>query len=87
MTIRLYWTKTMATEAGSSVGPVELFAGDRPDHETPTEWVSARILLDQTNEKSLALIQIAALSKARDLIDDEIQHLESVYDANEQVPR
>ena len=87
MTIRLHWTKTIATEASSSVGPVELFAGDRPDHEAPTEWVSARILLDQTNDKSLALIQIAALSKVRDLIDDEIQRLESVYDANEQVPR
>jgi uncharacterized small protein (DUF1192 family) len=49
--------------------------------------ISARVLVADTNVKSLALLQIAALSKARALLDDEIQRLEGLYRASERSQR
>jgi hypothetical protein len=36
--------------------------------EQSTEWITARVTLDEPNVKSLALLQIAALKKLRDLL-------------------
>jgi hypothetical protein len=84
---RLYWTKMQATEPPNALGAVELFAADRPEDESPTEWISARVLVDDINVKSLALLQIAALSKARGLIVEEIRRLEGLYRASERSQR
>lgn len=87
MPVRLYWTKMKATEVPSALGLVELFGADRPEDESPTEWISGRILVDDTNVMSLALLQIAALSKLRALVSDEIARLEGLYRASERSQR
>jgi uncharacterized small protein (DUF1192 family) len=87
MSIRLYWTKMTAADPPSGVGQIELFAADQPESAEPQELISARVLVADTNVKSLALLQIAALSKARALLDDEIQRLEGLYRASERSQR
>ena len=87
MPVRLDWTKMAATEPPSGVGFVELFAGDSPEDESPEEWISARVLIDDTNVKSLALLQLAALRKVRDLLTDESDRLGRLYQASERSQR
>ncbi len=87
MAIVLHWTKTQVSVMPFAAAPVEFFAGDQSEDQSPSEWISGRVLVDNTNVKSLAQVQIAALSKARDLIDEEIQRLGDFYRASEQAQR
>jgi len=76
-----------ATDAGMPVGFVVLFAGDGDDVETSKEWISAQVKVDTPNTKSLALLQIAALEKMRDLLKSESERLSTPYHASEKVQR
>jgi hypothetical protein len=79
MGIRIQWTRINANDVATSVGFVNLFAGDGVDVETSKEWISARVTLDETSVKSLALLQIAAVRKVRDLLTDESERLGRLY--------
>jgi hypothetical protein len=87
MPIRVQWTRMNANDVATSVGFVNLFAGDGVDVETSKEWISARVNLDETNVKSLALLQIAAVRKARDLLTDESERLGRLYHESEKSER
>jgi hypothetical protein len=76
-----------ATDVATSVGFVDLFAGDGGDVETSKEWISARVKIDAQNILSLALLQIAAVEKARDLLDEEAKRLGNAYRTSERVQR
>jgi hypothetical protein len=81
MALKVRWTKMGATDAAMPVGFVDLFVGDGDDAETSKEWISARVKVDEPNTKSLALLQIAAVAKARDLLDEETKRLGTLYHA------
>jgi hypothetical protein len=83
MPVRLYWTTMAATEPPSHIGLVDLYIGDKPEDAAPTEWIRARVLVDEPNVKSLALLQIAALRKVRDLLTDESDRLGHIKQASD----
>jgi hypothetical protein len=85
--LKIRWTKMDATDARMPVGFVVLFAGDGDSAETSKEWISARVKVDAPNIKSLALLQIAALWKARDLLNSESERLSNLYHAGEKSQR
>ncbi len=87
MSAQLRSMKTCATEAGTPVGVVEIFVGDANAADQSEQWISARVILDDTNVKSLALLQIAAVRKARDLLTDESDRLARLYQASERSQR
>ena len=87
MAIELRWTKTAANPAAEPVGLVELFVGDAGNAESSQQCISARVSVDDTNVKSLALLQIAALRKARDLLTDESERLGNLYHESERPRR
>jgi hypothetical protein len=87
MALKVRWTKMEATDVAEPVGFVDLFAGDGDDVERSKQWLSARVKLDAPNIKSLALLQIAAVEKARDLLDEEAKRLSNAYRASERVQR
>ena len=76
-----------ATDAGAPVGFVALFAGDGDGVETSKEWISAQVKVDAPNIKSLALLQIAALEKMRDLLKSESERLSTRYHASGKAQR
>ncbi len=87
MALKVRWTRMEATDVATPVGSVELFVGDGDDVERSEQWLSARVKLDTPNIKSLALLQIAAVEKARDLLDEEAKRLGNAYRASERVQR
>lgn len=87
MALKVRWTKMEATDVAMPVGYVDLFAGDNDDVETSKEWISARVKIDAQNILSLALLQIAAVEKVRDLLDEEAKRLGSAYRTSEKVQR
>ena len=87
MSLKIRWTKMDATDAAMPVGFVSLFAGDGDSIETSKEWISARVKVDELNIKSLALLQIAALGKARGLLESESERLSTLYRASEKAQR
>jgi len=76
-----------ATDVATPVGFVDLFAGDGDAVETSKEWISARVKIDAQNTLSLALLQIATVEKARDLLDAEAKRLGSAYRTSEKAQR
>jgi hypothetical protein len=87
MPLKLRWTKMGSNDVAVQVGFVDLFAGDGDDAETSREWISARVNIDEPNIKSLALLQIAVVEKARDLLKSESERLSTLYRASEKAQR
>jgi hypothetical protein len=87
MTIQLRWTKMATNDVGAPLGVVDLFVGDAADSETSKEWISARVKVAQPNILSHALLEIAAVEKARDLLNAESERLSILYRASETAQR
>ncbi len=87
MAVEIRSMTTPGSAAGSPVGYVEIMMGDGPDAERSKEWISARVKLDDTSAKSLALLQIAAVRKVRDLLTDESERLSNLYQGTERSQR
>jgi len=66
-------------------GLVSFFAGDGADATQSTLWIAGQIASDEQSMKSLALNQLNALHRARDLIDGEIARLTPLYRQAERV--
>jgi hypothetical protein len=67
-----------------AAGATSFFVSDADDAEQSGQWISGRVISALPSGKSLALHQLAALVKARDLIDGEIARLTGLYQASEQ---
>ncbi len=87
MAAKIRSMSVLGSEAGRSVGYVEIALGDFEDAEQSTEWITARMRLDEPTTHSLALLQIAAVRKARDLLTDESDRLSNLYQATERSQR
>jgi hypothetical protein len=70
-------------DALKTAGSVSFFAGTSTDAAQSTLWISGQIESDMPNMKSLALHQLKALGKVRDLIDGEIARLTRLYEQAE----
>ena len=71
-------------DARSQAGLVSFRAGDADDAAQSHEWISGQVQSGLPTMKSIALQQIAALKRARELIADEIQRLSVLYQEAEQ---
>jgi hypothetical protein len=73
-----------ATRPHDPVAYVQFFAGDGADVEQSEQWIRGQVPAGLPAMKSVALLQIVALQRARDLLDEEIQRLTRLYEAAEQ---
>jgi hypothetical protein len=87
MPLELRSTLMPVSPVATEVGYVQLFAGDHATPDQSQEWISARVKVDETNVKSLALLQIAALVKVRDLLTAESERLGTLYRQSEKAQR
>jgi hypothetical protein len=76
-----------ATRPHDPVGYVQFFAGDGADLEQSEQWITGQVPAGMPAMKSVALLQIVALQRARSLLDDEIERLIRLYEAAEQSQR
>jgi hypothetical protein len=76
-----------AVPAAGKVGLINFFAGDAAESEQSNQWISGQVVSDGSSMKSVALNQLTALHRARDLIDSEIARLTRLYQAAEQSQR
>jgi hypothetical protein len=63
----------------STVGMVRFFLGGEGDAERSGEWLAGRVQSDGPSMKSVALNQINALHRVRELVQTEIERLSEIY--------
>jgi hypothetical protein len=65
-------------------GTVSFFAGYGADAQQSKLWIAGQLVSDGPSMRSLALNQLTALHRARDLLDAEIARLTPLYHQAEQ---
>src|SRR5436190_11323079 len=70
MPIELRQMSVPATRPHDPVGYVQFFAGDGADVERSEQWIRGQVPTGLPAMKSVALLQIVALQRARDLLND-----------------
>lgn len=84
MAIELRSMTFQGSNLAGQAGAVSFFVGDGADAPQSKLWIAGQVVSDSPSMKSLALNQLAALHKARDLVDAEITRLTRLYHQAEQ---
>jgi hypothetical protein len=87
MSLKLTSMQINGTEPGQDVDFIEIFVSDGQTVEQSQQWICARVKVGTPSMKSLALLELAAVRKVRDLLTEESERLSGLYQQAEQAHR